>query len=188
MNKVIKRLLCLLVIVLLAGCNNPNFETGKGPRLIVNGKELDVYTEHYTVTENYAIIPVEAFMDSLGAESEKDSPYNTYRRSCVLFMGQRYVIDEENHLFMTEYDYSNLLQKLNQEGKELSKYTTKGEGLLSGEEYTLDNPKYPYYLSWNGLFVDHQTLMKAFQESGISILIDFDYDSQMIIVTAHNIE
>ena len=105
----------------------PNFPDA--PILILNGEKLDVYTSHYGVTEEYAVIPLTAFLMSVGADYA-DSPLNEYGIQCYSFMGKRYIEVDYMHLFMFEDDYKTLLKELKDEGKELSQETVADCGLL----------------------------------------------------------
>ena len=157
--------------------NHPN-----APTLILNGKQLDVYTSHYNVTDEYASIPLSAFLQSLGAEYA-DSPLNEYGVQCYSFMGNRYIINGRMHLFMFEDDYKAFLKKLDDTGKELSKETASERGLLPKKQSKVllntDETNIEYAEIWS----DHESLMNALRESGIDITIEYDFETRAITVT-----
>ena len=157
----------------------PNFPGA--PILILNGEKLDVYTSHYGVTEEYAVIPLTAFLMSVGAEYA-DSPLNEYGIQCYSFMGKRYIVVPNMHLFMLEDDYRTLLKELNDQGKWLSRETVADCGLLPrNESKVLDTNETDAELA--GIWVDHISLMNALIESGIDITIEYDYSTRTITVT-----
>ncbi len=96
-----KRIIILLLAVLLLGCSMGGTEKQSeateqpaeqqppesepeaggsfwGPKLYLNGKELNVYTSHYFIKDTYASIPLNAFLKSVGAVYA-DSSYNRYQ-------------------------------------------------------------------------------------------------------------
>ena len=156
--------------------NHPN-----APTLILNGKQLDVYTSHYNVTEEYASIPLSAFLQSLGAEYA-DSPLNEYGVQCYSFMGNRYIINGRMHLFMFEDDYKAFLKELDDTGNELSKETASERGLLPKNQSKVllntDETNIEYAEIWS----DHESLMNALRESGIDITIEYDFETRTITV------
>lgn len=162
---------------LVDGGNTPN-----APTLILNGKQLDVYTSHYNVTDEYASIPLSAFLHSLGAEYA-DSPMNEYGVQCYSFMGNRYIINGRMHLFMFEEDYKAFLKELDDTGKELSKETASERGLLPKNQSKVllntDETNIEYAEIWS----DHESLMNALRESGIDITIEYDFETRAITVT-----
>lgn|GEM_PF-3355762 len=161
---------------LVDGDNTPN-----APTLILNGKQLDVYTSHYNVTEEYASIPLSAFLRSLGAEYA-DSPLNEYGVQCYSFMGNRYIINGRMHLFMFEDDYKAFLKELDDTGKELSKETASERGLLPKNQSKVllntDETNIEYAEIWS----DHESLMNALRKSEIDITIEYDYEARTISV------
>ncbi len=162
---------------LVDGGNTPN-----APTLVLNGKELDVYTSHYNVTEEYASIPLSAFLQSLGAEYV-DSPLNEYGVQCYSFMGNRYIINGRMHLFMFEDDYKAFLKELDDDDKEFSMETASERGLLPKNRSKVllntDETNIEYAEIWS----DHESLMNALRESGIDITIEYDYEARTITVT-----
>lgn len=180
MKKITALLLAAVLLLALAACTPPvpgeNFPDA--PILILNGEALDVYTSHYKVTEAYAAIPLTAFLQSIGAEYA-DSPLNEYRIQCYSFMGKRYIVVADMHLFMLENDYHAFVNKLSEEGKELSRETAADCGLLPKNEskVTIDA------LELAEIWVDHVSLMNALIESGIDITIEYDYSTRTIVVT-----
>ncbi len=162
---------------LVDGGNTPN-----APTLVLNGKELDVYTSHYNVTDEYASIPLSAFLQSVGAEYA-DSPMNEYGVQCYSFMGNRYIINGRMHLFMFEEDYKAFLKELDDTGKELSKETASERGLLPKKQSKVllntDETNIEYAEIWS----DHESLMNALRESGIDITIEYDFETRAITVT-----
>ena len=159
-----------------AGENSPN-----APTLILNGKELDVYTSHYNVTEEYASIPLSAFLQSLGAECS-DSPLNEYGVQCYTFMGKRYIINANMHLFMIEDDYKSFLKQLDKEGKKLSEETASVRGLLPKNQSKVLLNTDETNIEYAGIWSDNDSLMNALRESGIDITIEYDYEARTITV------
>ena len=194
MKKLVVFILATVMLVAFASCTNPkndlennaplvvgeNFPNA--PTLILNGKQLDVYTSHYNVTEEYASIPLTAFLQSVGAEYA-DSPLNEYGVQCYFFMGKRYVINGRMHLFMFEDDYKAFLKELDDEGKELSKETATKRGLLpKNQSKVLLNPD-ETNIEYAEIWCDHDSLMNALRKSGIDITIEYDYEARTITVT-----
>ena len=183
-----KRLTALLLILVLltvtacegkgsgrlqaAGGNFPD-----APILILNDEKIDVYTSHYYITEEYAEIPLQAFLQSIGAETAESS-LNGYGIQCYAFMGKRYIVAADLHLFMLEEDYMAFLEQLKEEGKELTRETAENCGLLPKNECTGEAEEYRA-----DLLVDHLSLMNAFVESGVNITIQYDYATRTITVT-----
>ncbi len=150
------------------------------PKLKLNGKRLRVYTSHYSLHEEYVFIPLSAFLMSVGAEYA-DSPLNEYETKCISFMGNRYVIHANMHLFMLEKDYMALLKELEDANKKLSRQTVADRGLLPKNESIFpENPNVTY---WGEIWTDNISLMNALRESGIDITIDYEYSSRTISVT-----
>lgn len=153
------------------------------PRLILNGEELDVYTMHYMLKEEYAVVPLSAFLSSIGAKYASSS-LNEYGTQCYSFEGKRYVIVGDMHLFMLVRDYRAFLKELDKEGKELSRETAADRGLLPKNEsnVSLDiiNGTVTY---WGDIWIDHISLMNALNESGVDITIEYDYSTRTINVT-----
>ena len=168
----------LLALTACAGGYNPD-----APRLKLNGKRLDVYTEHYLISEDCAIIPLTAFLESIGAEYA-DSPLNEYHITCYSFMGKRYVVDENSRLFMLEDDYVTLSKELQSEGKSLSRKNAAGRDLFSENEDEFFLPSDEHYtVLWSGMWVDHVSLMNALRKSGVDITIEYDYATRTISVS-----
>ncbi|MBQ2061576.1 MAG: hypothetical protein II458_02775 [Oscillospiraceae bacterium] len=161
-------LLLITAVLILSACAGHV----PGPKLILNGKRLNVYTAHYNVTEKCAEIPLTAFLKSIGAEYA-DSPANAYGTQCYSFMGKHYIVVGELHLFMLEEDYWAFLDELEAEEKTLSQKTAAGHGLLPGK-----NPE-----GQMELWVDHVSLMNALKKSGVDITIISNYSTQTITVT-----
>ena len=193
MKKLTILLLATVLILTFASCTNqkndsennvPSIVWGNhpdAPTLILNGKELDVYTSHYNVTEECASIPLSAFLKSVGAEYA-DSPLNEYGVQCYSFIGKRYIINGSMHLFMLEDDYKAFLKELDDAGKELSKETAAERGLLPKDESkVLLNAKET--IEYGEIWSDHDSLMNALRESGIDITIEYDYEARTITVT-----
>lgn len=193
-----KQIIALLLVTTLAfsltACKNTipassegeNFPVGgnfpDAPKLILNGEVLDVYTSHYYVTEECAGIPLEAFLKSIGADYA-DSVLNEYGIQCYSFMGKRYIVVPDMHLFMLEDDYTAFLEKLDDEGKELSRKETADCGLLPKNESNFSRDINGTVLYWAEMWVDHISLMNALRVSGIDITIEYDYSNQTITVT-----
>ena len=153
------------------------------PTLVLNGNTLDVYTSHYFAREEYAIIPLTAFLQSVGAEYA-DSPLNEYGRQCYSFMGNRYIFVGSMHLFMLENDYIDLLNTLAEDGVEPSKENTADKGLLPRDEnaYFSEVSADGTLVEWGQIWIDHISLMNALRESGIDITIEYDYPTKTITV------
>lgn len=194
MKRITVLLFTAVLLLALAACTNksPNPDpispptVGENfpdaPTLILNGEALDVYTSHYKVTEEYAVIPLTAFLMSIGAEYA-DSPLNEYGIQCYSFMSKRYIVVPDMHLFMLEDDYNAFLNKLNEEGKELSRETAADCGLLPKNESKVSFDTNGTTLYWGEIWIDHISLMNALTESGIDITIEYDYSTRTITVT-----
>lgn len=154
------------------------------PTLILNGEMLDVYTSHYELTEERAVIPLHAFLQAIGAKYA-DSPINAYGKQCYSFMGKRLVMVPDMHLFMPENDYLDFLQELEEEGKQLSRETAANRGLLpqsSCWECERSSYRYETVIGWSDIMVDHISLMNALIDCGINITIEYNYSTRTITV------
>ena len=161
-------LLLIAAVVALSACAG----FVPGPKLILNGKKLNVYTAQYSLTEKETRIPLPAFLKSIGAETA-DSQANAYGTQCYAFMGKRYILASDVNLFMLEDDYWAFLEGLEAEGKELSREIAAGHGLLPGDK---NDPERS--VEW----VDHISLMNALRNSGVDITIKSDYSTNTITV------
>ena len=200
MKRILALLLAVLMLFTFAACTDKDLDSDKNsdkdsekiyiaggnfhnaPTLILNGEKLDVYTSHYHITEEYAAIPLSTFLMSIGA-TYADSPLNEYGTQCYSFMGKRYVIVGEMHLFMAENDYTAFLKELDKDNKKLSRKTAADRGLLprNKNKYLLENKEEAE--GWAEIWIDHVSLMKALRESGIDITIEYDYHNRTISVT-----
>lgn len=150
--------------------------------LILNGKKLDVYTSHYWLEEEYAEIPLGAFLSSIGAEFA-DSPLNEYGIQCYSLLGKRYILIGDLHLFMPEEDYIAFLAELEESGQALSRETAADRGLLPLNESFIPMMINRTPEESGGIWTDHVSLMNALRESGIDITIEYDYAARTITVT-----
>jgi len=149
-----------------------------GPKIILNGKELDVYTSHYFWKDDYLEIPLSAFLKSLGADYA-DSPYTDYEIECYYFCGKQYIICGKYHLFMLEEDYTDFIGSVNT----LTSENTAEVGLLPRNKNICWINRDDSVVEWGEIWIDHISLMKALQESGISISIVLDKTANTITVT-----
>jgi hypothetical protein len=140
------------------------------PTIILNGIELDVYTSHYRLYEDYVEVPLKAFLTSIGAEYA-ESPLNEYHIQCYSLKNRRFIVNWDMDLFMLEEDYLALLQKLEGTGLELTKEIASNHGLL------------PSISGVDSMWPDHISLMNALHKSGIDITIEYDYEARTITVT-----
>ena len=187
MKKSTALLLSFMLLLTVVGCTNPaapapGENSAGAPILVLNGEVLDVYTMHYDVREEYAVIPLTAFLRSIGADFAESS-FNKYGTQCYSFMGKRYIVVDDMHLFMLEDDYRAFLEKLDKEGKELSRETTEDCGLLPKNESKVSLDVNGTVSEWAGIWVDHISLMNALVESGVDITIKSDYSNRTITVT-----
>lgn len=180
--KRITAVLLAVFLIFLAGCQASSVIPGNGSstdlKLILNGEKLDVYTMHYFTNEEFAAVPLGAFLQSVGAEYA-DSPVNEYRKKCYSFMDKRYVIIPDLHLFMEEGAYLELVA----EGKELSRESAADLGLLPRNESKVLADKDETNVEYSEMWIDHVSLMNALRESGIEISIEYDYSANTMRVT-----
>lgn len=187
MKRIISSLLIVVLLVTFCACENLNSSGDENLnfsgelRIILNGKKLDVYTMHYYYDEEYAAVPLSAFLHSIGAEYA-DSPLNTYESSCYSFMGERFVFVPNVHLFMLEDDYLAFLEQLEEDGKSLTRETARDSGLLPISKSEI-YPNGDDSIERTDMLVHYETLMKALIECGIDITIDYDYTTLSINVT-----
>jgi hypothetical protein len=87
-----------------------------GPAFILNGKELDVYTEHYFIAGTDDDIPLNAFLSSIGSYYV-DSPYNKYQVQCYEIEGIRYIYDWESQVFALAEQYDSVVQAAKTKGR-----------------------------------------------------------------------
>ena len=92
MKHITALLLSFMLLFTLAACTPaPGENSADAPILVLNGEVLDVYTMHYDVREEYAVVPLEAFLHSIGADYAESS-FNKYGIQCYSFMGKRYIM------------------------------------------------------------------------------------------------
>lgn len=197
MKKVITILLSAALLLCCVACtshgtdleqNKPPAPGGNlpdAPTLILNDEELDIYTSHYKLTEEYAFIPLTAFLHSIGAEYA-DSPLNEYGTQCYSFAGKQYVVVPDMHLFILENDYNELIQELDADEKTLSRETMKDKGLLPKIESKYPGITNGTVLEWAEIWTDNVSLENALIESGVDINIEYDYSTRTITVTLPN--
>ena len=174
--------LFLLVALLISLCACETEKSSSGLKIVLNGEGLDAYTMHYDANEEYAVIPLTAFLQSLGAVYGELPENNGHATEIYSFAGKRYVVIDAQHLFILESDYYALLDYLEQEGKllsQLSKNDLSAYGLLPLSECKICSGS-----THSGeILTDHFTLMNALTESGIDITINYDYSKMLLDVT-----
>ena len=187
MKRIISLLLFAVLIVAFCACETLNSSGDEilnysgDLRIVLNGKELDVYTMHYYYDEEYAAVPLSAFLKSIGAEYA-DSPLNTYESRCYSFIGKRFVFVPNVHLFMLEDDYNVFLEQLEEDGKSLTRATARDSGLLPISKSEI-YPNGDDSIERAEILVHYETLMNALIESGIDITIEYDFEALAINVT-----
>jgi hypothetical protein len=195
MKRIISLLLFAVLIFTFCACENSNFSVDEtfnssvieglsypgDLSIILNGKKLDVYTMHYYYDDEYAAVPLHAFLFSIGAEYA-DSPLNTYESSCYSFAGKRFVFVPNVHLFMLEDDYKAFLKQLEEDGKSLTRATARDSGLLPISKSEI-YPNGDDSIERAEILVHYETLMNALIESGIDITIEYDFEALAINVT-----
>ncbi|MBQ7385824.1 MAG: hypothetical protein IJW04_04875 [Ruminococcus sp.] len=197
MKKAITILLSVTLLLFCVACTSqePDLEQNKppvpgenhpnAPTIVLNGKELDVYTSHYNLTEEYAFIPLAAFLHSIGAEYA-DSPLNEYGTQCYSFDGKQYVVVPDMHLFILENDYNELVKELDAHGKKLSRETVEDKGLLPKSESKYPGITNATVIEWAVIMADHVSVENALKESGVDINIEYDYANRTITVIMPN--
>ena len=179
MKRMLSLFLIVIFIIIMSGCSDG---CGSGTlKIVLNGEELDVYTMHYGIFEEFVSIPLDAFLLSLGAERldpPENNGYNTERYSLA---GNWYVFVPSLHLFILEADYYALIDRLKGEGKQLSQLSSmdaSAYGLLplSESKFYVNESNRVVYIT------DHITLMNALKESGIDITIEYDYSKKILDV------
>ena len=179
MKRMLSLFLIVIFVIIMSGCSDG---CGSGTlKIVLNGEELDVYTMHYGIFEEFVSIPLDAFLLSLGAERldpPENNGYNTERYSLA---GNRYVFVPSLHLFILEADYYALIDRLKGEGKQLSQLSSmdaSAYGLLplSESKFYVNESNRVVYIT------DHITLMNALKESGIDITIEYDYSKKILDV------
>lgn len=201
-----KRIIILLLAALLLGCSmggtekqseateqpteqqppEPEPEAGGsfwGPKLYLNGKELNVYTEHYFIEDEITYIPLDAFLASVGAVYA-DSPYTKYQVQSYELCGIRFIVDEVTQVFALEREYDAAIQELKAKpGNPVTHANLQKVDLFSPvrNENTMINGKKAVY--WGpGAVVDHRTLETALREAGLTIEISVDSEKNAIYV------
>lgn len=107
MKRIVSFLIIAIYIIMLSACSDGY---GSGAlKIILNGEELDVYTMHYGIGEEYAVMPLDAFLLSLGAEYADPPENNGYNTACYSLAGKRYLVVSAAQLFMLESDYYALI-------------------------------------------------------------------------------
>ena len=154
-----------------------------GPKLYLNGKELNVYTEHYFIEDEETFIPLHAFLLSVGAVYA-DSPYTKYQVQSYELCGIRFIVDEVTQVFALEREYDAAIQELKAKpGNPVTHANLQKVDLFSPvrNENTMINGKKAVY--WGpGAVVDHRTLETALREAGLTIEISVDSEKNAIYV------
>ena len=175
-----KRIIILLLAVLLLGCSMGGTEKQSeateqpaeqqplesepeaggsfwGPKLYLNGKELNVYTEHYFIEDEITYIPLDAFLASVGAVFT-DSPYTKYQVQSYELCGIRFIVDEVTQVFALEREYDAAIQELKAKpGNPVTHANLQKVDLFSPvrNENTMINGKKAVYWG-SGAVVDHR--------------------------------
>ena len=188
MKKIVVVLFSLILLITLFLCtyerpfflkfSDQKINLSDEMKIYLNDRPLDVYTMHYGIEEEYAVIPLNAFLKSIGAEYA-DSTLNTYETECFVLMGEHYVVYSDKHLFMLEEDYLSLLDELDCMYLQLSQEDVSDRGLLPLSESKI----YSNNIHGGAFLTDHVTLMNALIESGIDITIEYDYSKRILNVT-----
>ena len=142
-----------------------------GPSLILNGKTLNVYTEHYFIKGTDIYIPINAFLESIGSYYV-DSPYNKYQVQCSEIQGIRYIYDWELQVFALAEQYDSVVQTVKAQGKtpthaDFQTINLMPEGVEMQAEARLD----------------HITLENVLRKMGLDITIELDRENNAIRVT-----
>lgn len=146
-----------------------------GPEFFLNGEKQDVYTSHYLIKETDAIIPLDAFLQSIGGYYA-DSPYNAYQVQCYELNGIRYIIDNKYAIFSIEEEYDRLVKVLNAQGKQLTHANLKEADLFpDGDDGLL-------WKEGNSAGVDYRLLESTLRKSGQNIAIEIDHEAYAIRV------
>lgn len=142
-----------------------------GPAFILNGKELDVYTEHYFIAGTDDDIPLNAFLSSIGSYYV-DSPYNKYQVQCYEIEGIRYIYDWESQVFALAEQYDSVVQAAKTKGRMPTEAEFQAIDLLpAGVEMQAE--------AW----LDHSTLESVLRKMGLDITIELDREENAIRVT-----
>ena len=142
-----------------------------GPAFILNGKELDVYTEHYFIAGTDDDIPLNAFLSSIGSYCV-DSPYNKYQVQCYEIEGIRYIYDWESQVFALAEQYDSVVQAAKTKGRMPTEAEFQAIDLLpAGVEMQAE--------AW----LDHSTLESVLRKMGLDITIELDREENAIRVT-----
>jgi hypothetical protein len=142
-----------------------------GPAFILNGKELDVYTEHYFIAGTDDDIPLNAFLSSIGSYYV-DSPYNKYQVQCYEIEGIRYIYDWESQVFALAEQYDSVVQAAKAQGRTPTNADFRTINLLpDGIEMQAE--------AW----LDHSTLESVLRKMGLDITIEIDREENAIRVT-----
>ncbi len=142
-----------------------------GPAFILNGKELDVYTEHYFIAGTDDDIPLNAFLSSIGSYYV-DSPYNKYQVQCYEIEGIRYIYDWESQVFALAEQYDSVVQAAK----------TKGRMPTEAEFQTIDLLPAEVEMQAEA-WLDHSTLESVLRKMGLDITIELDREENAIRVT-----
>ena len=145
----------------------------RGPAFILNGKERNVYTSHYSIEDEETSIPLNAFLASVGAV-DVDSPYNRYMVQCYEIQGIRYIYDWESQVFALEKPYDEIVQKLKAEGRTPTKADFREIDLFAQEGYEPEMQAE----TW----LDHRILERVLRKMGLDISIEIDREANAIRV------
>lgn len=144
-----------------------------GPTFVLNGKTLNVYTEHYFIAEDETSIPLNAFLMSVGAVYA-DSPYNRYQVQCYEIQGIRYIYDWESQVFAFADAYDDVVKTLKAQDKTPTKTDFRAIDLFAQEGYELEMQAE----TW----VNSVTLERVLRGMGLDITIEIDREANAIRV------
>lgn len=176
MKRLFALVLCAILLLAAVGCNAGG---GLGPAFILNGETLNVYTLHYFIKDEYASVPLIAFLQSIGADYA-DSPYNAYQVQCYDIRGVSYIYDGTLKVFALTDQYDNVMETLKAQGKTPTKADFRTIDLFAQEGYETDMQAE----AW----VDHHVLEHILQKTGLDITIEIDRDANAIRVEMPELE
>ena len=176
MKKAIALVLAAGTLLCFVACNRwpePDEDYVEEHSVIFNGES--VFLESLDIENGRVIFPVGALLKILGAEYA-DSELQAYQRSVFVLDGVNYVLDDENHMFVTEEEMLALMKQSLSERRSLRTYAEDECNLLATSRYkTEDENDAPPYIVWTpAAWADHVTIAKMFKSMGYHFEVEYN--------------
>ena len=178
MKKAAALLLALLVAVGTVSCSrapgsmSPEYE--KAHTVYYNGE--GTVLPWMEVENHRAVFQLDTLLEILGAQLSgsdvQDRNVNVY-----MFEGQKYILDGENELFVSEEHMEELEEKAKAEGKSLQAYSESELNLLAKSTY-LESDSDCSIVWTPAAWVDEITLGEMFERMGFEFKVSYNRETE----------